>query len=93
MTIPERFRPEGKNNYRDFMNGYIGECCLRDLRHFDVGQCFVFDTLHNLYRGTFVRTLYSISFLKSNKLTYMFSNRCDYFNSGLTLNIVINLGR
>jgi hypothetical protein len=57
MAIPERFRPKGKNDYRDFMNGYLGECYLRNLRHFDVGQCFVFDTLHNLYRGTFVSTL------------------------------------
>lgn len=56
MAIPEKFRPKGKNEYRDFMNGYLGECSLRELRYFDVGRCFVFDTLHNLYRGTFVST-------------------------------------
>ncbi|CAF3847057.1 unnamed protein product [Rotaria sp. Silwood1] len=57
MAMPERFRPKEKEALRDFMHGYLGECHLRNLRYFDVGQSFAFDTLHNLYRGTFVRTL------------------------------------
>lgn len=84
MAIPERFRPKGKNDYRDFMNGYLGECYLRDLRHFDVGRCFVFDTLHNLYRGTFVSTLESMYFEKIRNELICFPFRCDYLNSGLT---------
>lgn len=54
MAIPERFRPTRKEDLRDFMRGHLGECHLRDLRYFDIGQSFAFDTLHNLYRGTFV---------------------------------------
>ncbi|CAF3359206.1 unnamed protein product, partial [Rotaria sp. Silwood2] len=53
MAIPESFRPKKKNARRDYMCGYMGECHLRDLRYFDVGRSFAFDTLHNLYRGTF----------------------------------------
>ena len=53
-AIPEKYRPTRKNARRDFMCGYLGECRLRQLRYFDVGRCFAFDTLHNLYRGTFV---------------------------------------
>ncbi|CAF4868677.1 unnamed protein product [Rotaria sp. Silwood1] len=57
MAIPESFRPKKKNALRDYMYGYMGECHLRDLRYFDVGRSFAFDTLHNLYRGTFSRLL------------------------------------
>jgi hypothetical protein len=60
MAIPERFRPTGKEALRGFMHGHLGECHLRNLRYFDVGQSFVFDTLHNLYRGTFVSIFQSI---------------------------------
>ena len=60
MAIPERFRPTKKEALRDFMHGHLGECHLRSLRYFDVGQSFVFDTLHNLYRGTFVSIFKSI---------------------------------
>jgi len=59
MAIPESFRPKEKNARRDYMCGYMGECNLRELRYFDVGRCFAFDTLHNLYRGTFV-SIYKI---------------------------------
>ncbi|CAF2104475.1 unnamed protein product [Rotaria magnacalcarata] len=57
LAIPERFRPTGKEALRDFMYGHLGECHLRSLRYFDIGQSFAFDTLHNLYRGTFMRLL------------------------------------
>jgi hypothetical protein len=63
IAIPERFRPTRKEALRDFMHGYLGECHLRDLRYFDVGQSFLFDTLHNLYRGTFVSIFQNILFL------------------------------
>lgn len=58
MAIPEQYRPKAKKPRRDFMFGFLGECSLRELRYFDVGRSFVFDTLHNLYRGTFVSILY-----------------------------------
>lgn len=57
MAIPEKFRPKEKIARRNFMHGYLGECALRELRYFDVGRSFAFDTLHNLYRGTFVSNL------------------------------------
>ncbi|CAF1976426.1 unnamed protein product [Rotaria magnacalcarata] len=57
MAIPEHYRPKEKYTRRDFMHGYLGECSLRELRYFDVGRGFAFDTLHNLYRGTFSRML------------------------------------
>lgn len=62
MAIPEQYRPTTKKARRDFMCGFLGECSLRELRYFDVGRSFAFDTLHNLYRGTFV----SILVLKKN---------------------------
>jgi hypothetical protein len=74
MAIPERFKPTEKNDRRDYMNGYLGRCNLRDLRHFDVGRCFVFDTLHNLYRGTFVSALFSMFFER---------NSCSFFQRQL----------
>ena len=54
MAIPERFRQTAKEALRDFIHGYLGECHLRNLHYFDIGVSFAFDTLHNLYRGTFV---------------------------------------
>ena len=63
LAIPERFRPTRKEALRDFMYGHLGECHLRNLRYFDIGQSFAFDTLHNLYRGTFVSIFLSILLL------------------------------
>lgn len=60
MAIPEQLRPTKKEAYRDYMHGYLGKCCLRDLQYFDVGQSFAFDTLHNLYRGTFVNKIFML---------------------------------
>ncbi|CAF4253861.1 unnamed protein product, partial [Adineta steineri] len=60
MAIAEEFRPKEKKTRRDYMCGYMGECRLRDLLYFDVGRSFVFDTLHNLYRGSFVSIKYVI---------------------------------
>ena len=34
--------------------GIIGECLFRQLAHFDVGQSFMVDSLHNIYIGAFV---------------------------------------
>lgn len=40
---------------KNLVKGATGPCILRSLSYFDVGQCFMFDSLHNLYLGLFVR--------------------------------------
>ncbi|CAF1217935.1 unnamed protein product [Adineta steineri] len=66
MAIPEGFQPKEKKARRDYMCEYMGEWGLRDLLYFDVGRCFAFDTLHNLYRGSFRQ--WSIDAKKSTDL-------------------------
>ena len=34
--------------------GIRGPCALRPLAYFDVGSCFLIDSLHNVYLGAFV---------------------------------------
>lgn len=41
---------------KNLVKGAAGPCILRSLSHFDVGQSFMFDSLHNLYLGLFVST-------------------------------------
>ena len=46
--------------------GLKRSCILRELKHFDVGQSFVVDSLHNIYHGVFVsfsENLHLISFV------------------------------
>ncbi|CAF3599883.1 unnamed protein product [Rotaria socialis] len=46
-----------KNPTEDERKGYLGQCALRFLKHFDVGQSFLSDSLHNLYGGAMKKLL------------------------------------
>ncbi|CAF2133026.1 unnamed protein product [Rotaria magnacalcarata] len=46
-----------KNPTEDERKGYLGQCALRFLKHFDVGQSFLSDSLHNLYGGAMFGTI------------------------------------
>lgn len=43
---------------KDSERGISGACVLRDLKYFDVGFSFVSDSLHNIYHGAFVCTVF-----------------------------------
>ena len=50
------------------LKGSKGPSPLRSLSRFDVGRCFAFDTLHNLYLGLFVSlvsVLLNLSLIRS----------------------------
>lgn len=70
MAIPENFRPKEKKKRRNFMLGYMGECYLRDLHYFDVGKSFLFDTLHNMYRGTLVSVPHNTMFVDHGSVSF-----------------------
>lgn len=38
--------------------GILGPCIFRELSYFDVGDGFMADSLHNVYIGAFVRTIF-----------------------------------
>ena len=40
--------------HKESQMGLKGPCVLHALKHFDVGQSFVVDSLHNIYLGVFV---------------------------------------
>lgn len=40
--------------HKRLVTGANGQCLLRSLTRFDVGESFLFDSLHNLYLGLFV---------------------------------------
>ncbi|CAF4653606.1 unnamed protein product, partial [Rotaria magnacalcarata] len=46
-----------KNPTEDERKGYLGQCALRLLKHFDVDQSFLSDSLHNLYGGAMKKLL------------------------------------
>lgn len=43
-----------KEKHKESQMGLKRACVLRDLKHFDVGQSFLVDSLHNIYLGVFV---------------------------------------
>lgn len=51
-----RGRPALLKSHKNLVKGATGPCILRSLSHFDVGQSFMFDSLHNLYLGLFIST-------------------------------------
>ena len=52
--------------------GIVGECLYRRLAHFDVGQSFMVNSLHNIYIGAFVSINY---FCILMLLWYIFQKR------------------
>ncbi|CAF4054963.1 unnamed protein product [Rotaria sordida] len=46
-----------KSNEADPACGQRGQCVLRDLSYFNIGQSFTSDSLHNIYSGIFKRLL------------------------------------
>jgi hypothetical protein len=54
QSFPNRKRKELKVHHKEAEKGILGQCILRELSFFDVGRCFMADTLHNVYIGAFV---------------------------------------
>ncbi|CAF4644078.1 unnamed protein product [Rotaria socialis] len=50
-----------KPNENDHACGQQGPCLLRDLSYFNVGQSCVADSLHNVYAGTFEKSMTSVA--------------------------------
>lgn len=53
-------RPALLQKHRDLSKGLKSPCVLRSLSHFDVGQSFLVDSLHNVYLGVFVSVSHPI---------------------------------
>jgi hypothetical protein len=41
-------------------HGILGPCVLRQLEYFDVGFSFLSDSLHNVYHGAFVSSIFDV---------------------------------
>ena len=65
-----------KDPTKDKACGHLGHCALRELRYFEIGESFCFDSLHGLYAGVFV----SISSLPTEMLNDLLSEEdCKFF--------------
>ena len=53
-------RPALLQKHRDLSKGLKAPCIFRSLSHFDVGQSFLVDSLHNVYLGAFVSASHPI---------------------------------
>lgn len=53
-----RGREKLEKQHRLAEKGIRGPCVLRPLTYFDVGKSFLIDSLHNVYLGAFVSTIF-----------------------------------
>ena len=80
-------RPALLQSHRNAVKGAKGPCIFRSLSRFDVGRCFLFDSLHNLYLGLFV------SRIAFNHLPVTFGYRNAFSHCGLAINTRMIFGR
>lgn len=63
---------------RNQRRGQIFTCTLRQLTYFDVGRCFLTDSLHNIYHGVVVSylhdTINALVLVKNELLCFFFSS-------------------